>query len=55
MISLYVDRTISGRNVTHGYQENIYQSPDSDPSEAEQFTEAALPVTEVEPIYTEPT
>ena len=50
-----VQRTISGSNIADPYQENIYQSPNAQASEAEQFAKTLSPLAQIEPICPETT
>ena len=50
-----VERTISRSHVTDAYQENIYQSPNAQASEAKQFAQALSPLAQIKPIGSETT
>ena len=44
-----VERAVGGSHVSDGDEDDVDQGPDTEASEAEQFADAFLPVTEIKP------
>lgn len=45
-----VEGTVSRPHVTNPYKENVYQSPDAQASEAEQFAQTFSPLAQIKPV-----
>lgn len=45
-----VEGAVSRPHVTHPYEEDVYQSPDAQASEAEQFAQTFSPLAQIKPV-----
>lgn len=54
-VASYVEGTIGRPHVTNPYEENVYQSPDAQASEAEEFAETFSPLAQIKPISSKAT
>lgn len=48
-----VEGTVSRPHVTHPNEEDVYQSPDAQASEAEQFAQTFSPLAQIKPVGSE--